>query len=69
MDSVRGNIRRYGLVQICGKDKCDKRVKDKSVKKWWNNFKENTLGVNSHQDYSVGTFASKFAQDETLPDA
>lgn len=48
MDSVRGTIRRYGLVQICVEHKCDKKIKDTSVKKWWNNFKENTLGVNSH---------------------
>jgi hypothetical protein len=43
MDSFKGVSTRYGLVQVCSDDGCDKRVRTKGIKKWWKKFKESNV--------------------------
>lgn len=50
MDSVKGNTRRYGLVQICQKSGCKRKVSSKKILRWWKDYKKNHLTEDHYED-------------------
>lgn len=67
MDSAKGFVRRYGLVQICPKSGCKAVINNKKIRKWWKKFKdENLLNDRNNQGTLVHS-TSEFTEGNTLP--